>query len=114
MEVKKGDLQAWSIANWNQIPEADRKRCLDHLRQTLKRELSGPAVLGVWRRQAAAGIEIGSDSSWFHFGAGMAVRNILRQVLQDVDLPAVDGATNWDDCYIGAIHALATEPEVVA
>lgn len=47
----------------------------------------------------------------FHFSTGMAVRNVLRQVIKDCELPVViyekDGfeAQNWDDYY----HAVLDE-----
>lgn len=121
--LKAESLQEWSIANWGRVPEADRKRCLDHLRATLEGTLSGVGCLGRWRAQAGSTLNgkpvaIGSDDRWFHFGAGMAIRNILRQVMTDDHLPPIDYGLsslqlprNWDDYYIGVLHALATEPE---
>ena len=108
------DLQAWSIANWSRIPEADRKRCVDHLRPWLMATDDGVAELARWRRQVKKGRVIGEGDSWFHFGTGMAIRNRLRDVLKDDQLPSIGtGGTqgNWDDFYIGAIHALVTESE---
>ena len=106
------DVHAWSIENWNRLPDHDRAVCLDHLRSTIMR--GWPQHVDTWRAQAAQAVEIGSDDPRFHFGAGMAVRNILRQVLPDFKLPKIkqaDGtlAQNWDDFYHGALHALATE-----
>jgi hypothetical protein len=106
----------WSIENWNRLSEHDRAVCLDHLRSTMQ---GWPHIVERWRKQVAAGEEIGSDDVRFHFGGGMAVRNILRQVLPDYKLPKIkqsDGtlAQNWDDFYHGALHALATEGEINA
>jgi hypothetical protein len=44
------------------------------------------------------------------FGGGMQIRNRLRDVLTDDQLPPVDypegPMQNWDDFYTGAIDAL--------
>lgn len=113
------DLQAWSIANWQRIPAADRKRCLDRLRAWLGVAGDGPVALARWRAQVGSSINgkpvaIGSDDIGFHFGAGMAIRNCLREVMIDALLPQVEQPNgemgqNWDDFYLGAIHALVTE-----
>lgn len=116
------DIQAWSIENWKKIPEADRKRCLDHLRIYMGDVDGGRATLAKWRAQARSTVNgepvrIGSDDIRFHFGVGMAIRNVLRQVITDDRLPGPVNSgrglschRNWDDFYIGAIHALASEP----
>lgn len=114
------DLQAWSCENWSRVCEDDRRRGLDHLWTVIdSRYPGGPEALAKWRRQVAAGIDIGSDDPWFHHSAGMSVRNILRQVLTDDKLPGViyppqSGlpvaiVRNWDDFYIGALVALVKE-----
>jgi len=46
----------------------------------------------------------------FHFGTGMAIRNVLRGTLKDHELPPVDygdgnSYQNWDDYY----HAVLDE-----
>jgi hypothetical protein len=123
------DIQAWSIENWTRIPAADRKACLDHLRARILKAVDGPATLAHWRAQAASTlngkpVEVGSDVDGFHFGAGMVIRNILRDVMTDDKLPGVEYpasggekgnpahlARDWDDYYLGALHALATEPD---
>lgn len=109
------DTQAWSIGNWLMIPEADRRRCLEHLGTALRLAIDGPAMLGTWRRQVAAGRPIGSNDGWFHFGTGMVVRNWLRDVMIDDKLPPVrqpngEMGQNWDDFYQGALHALVWPP----
>jgi hypothetical protein len=46
----------------------------------------------------------------FHFSEGMAVRNLLRDVLRDEQLPPVEYPVgpmrNWDDYYMGALDEL--------
>lgn len=39
----------------------------------------------------------------FHFHGGMAVRNLLRKVIRDDELPS----GNWDDYYVQALEAAA-------
>lgn len=48
----------------------------------------------------------------FHFSTGMAVRNVLREVIKDDELPPVTydhydppvQAQNWDDYYVGVLN----------
>lgn len=107
-----GDLRAWCRANWDRVPEGQRKLCLEHLRTYVTDE-----YLDKWRAQRARGEEIGSDVTAFHFfGGGMQIRNVLREVLPDDQLPAVVGpdgnyppgevVRNWDDFYTGALEEL--------
>ena len=97
-----GEIESWSIENWKRLPEADRQRCLDHLRGWLPDDL-----LRVWRRQALEGKRIGSDRVRFHFDAGMQIRNRLRDVLPDEQLPRIEGGCgHWDDFYYGALDEL--------
>lgn len=113
----RGSLEVWSISNWNLIPPADRQRCLNHLGGVLRSKMDGPAVIATWARQVAAGVSIGSNDKMFHFGAGMQVRNILRGALGDLELPQIrqpngELGQNWDDFYLGALHALVQQPKV--
>jgi hypothetical protein len=51
---------------------------------------------------------ISSDDAFFHFGGGMAVRNICRERLPDRELSACGGlGASWDSCYIGVLAAIA-------
>ena len=49
----------------------------------------------------------------FHFGTGMAIRNVLREVIKDDELPGVhydEGEMhNWDDWYHGVLNELVTD-----
>jgi hypothetical protein len=59
----------------------------------------------------ARGIPIDSDPAFFHFGGGMAVRNLCRERLSDDELAACCGlGGDWDNCYIGVLAAIAATP----
>lgn len=117
-EISPGSLERWSIENWDLIDYRLRDQCLQALNKHI------PAVLqDHWADQHKRGVAIGSDSLAFHHGAGQNVRNILRAVLPDHQLPRVisgpDGKAfdqdqvpvtgNWDDFYLGALAALAAD-----
>ena len=79
-------LDTLSEGRWAQVPELIRRDVEQHAR----------------------GVCIGSDDSFFHFGGGMAVRNLCRERLSDDELAAccpVGG--DWDNCYIGVLAAIA-------
>lgn len=108
------DLDRWSIKNWNTIPEYQRKKCLDHLYNLMKDSHS----LKKWKDQAKRDMKIGSDDVMFHFHTGMFIRNTLRDVLLDSELPpirvfdrSIQSIGNWDDYYYGALDALVRLPE---
>ena len=57
------------------------------------------------------GIPISSDPAFFHFGGGMAIRNLCRERLSDDDLAACcPFSGGWDNCYIGVLAAIAATP----
>ncbi len=101
-----GDLAKWSKGNWDKVPDLIRQDCLRELRAHVT-----PELLARWKKEHAAGHEIGWGEPFFHFGAGMAVRNILRRQYLDEELPPVkqpagEMASNWDDYYMGALIEL--------
>lgn len=105
------ELQVRSIANFAKLPAVHRERCIKHLRRIFR---DSKEALHLWTVQVHKGKLIGSDDPRFHFDLGMQVRNSLRAVVYDLDLPPVeqpggDYASNWDDYYIGALHAAITE-----
>ena len=65
-----------------------------------------PQIEGVY---VATGHNVwGILNAFFHFGDGMAVRNLCRERLSDDELAAccpVGG--DWDNCYIGVLAAIA-------
>jgi hypothetical protein len=46
----------------------------------------------------------------FHFGGGMAVRNLCRERLNDRDVAACRLFGDWDRCYIGVLAGIAATP----
>lgn len=107
-EHPAGPAALASIERWQTVRRKVRRLAIGHLRDSMTK---WPEVFKRWQDQDSRGMELGSDDTNFHFMAGMAMRNILRQVVDDVLLPQVvqsDGepASNWDDFYYGAVHAL--------
>lgn len=105
--MNKVDLYKWSRENWNKIPELVRQDCINELRDKIPAD-----ILHLWKTDVKLGREIGATYLGFHFGLGMAVRNVLRNQLTDEELPPIkqlhlDGqpeARNWDDFYMGALQ----------
>lgn len=110
-----GQIELESITNWFSLPDQLRERAYQHLEKIIRRD--APETLQKWVKQLAAGQALGSDDIRFHFAAGMAIRNLLREVVKDDELPwskSVDAkghvcvdVGNWGDFYYGAIHELA-------
>jgi len=105
----RGELDEFCLRNWQKLPADKREACLAVLREKTPADM-----LANWRAQYAAGFSIGSDDAFFHMGVGMQVRNALRAVLKDDELPEVaypDGERhrNWDDFYFGALQELASQ-----
>jgi hypothetical protein len=68
-------------------------------------------ILAKLRDLHARGVHISFDPAFFHFGGGMAVRNLCRQRLSDNELAACCGlGGDWDNCYIGVLAAIAATP----
>jgi len=92
-------LQQVSTDNWNKIPKEKRDLCLNHLRTTIP-ETTMAELKKYW------------DAAGFHFAGGMWIRNKLREVMADDELPGIfykdAGAEmhNWDDFYMGALEEL--------
>ena len=84
-------------AAFDQLPEIHRRACVRRLH-----EAASPTTLAEWVDQYQRGVSIGCTDGRFHIGVGMAVRNVLREVLPDDRLP--NG--HWDDYYRGALYAL--------
>jgi hypothetical protein len=90
---------------WAQVPELIRKDVEQHVMANLPTEL-----MAKLRDLHARGVCIGSDDSFFHFGGGMAVRNLCREQLTDDQLGAYGIGCNWDACYVGVLAAIAASP----
>jgi hypothetical protein len=89
------ELEELSDANWLSIPEAQRSLCKAHLLEEVPAE--------AWVELKEHGFD-----PIFHFRGGMAVRNCLRDVLLDKDLPR---DKNWDDYYMGCLREILREME---
>lgn len=95
------ELMKLSRENWLKIPEDKRKACLDHLRGWIPLD-----VIVHWKEHGIGHFMVkGKDcrDPMFHLGGGMQVRNRLRDIVKDEDLP---GDKNWDDYYMGALEEL--------
>ena len=109
----RGDLEVWCRENWNRVPEEQRLMCLRHLSVQIPAE-----VLEKFQTQHSRGERIAGDVLGFHFGGGMLVRNTLREVLPDGNLPTIkqqngELAQNWDDFYTGALEELCEKGSVL-
>lgn len=109
LPLPRNSLDEFYKQNWALVSKEGREACLAKLRK-----MTPPEMLEKWKEQLARGERIGSDSLEFHFGIGMQIRNTLRSVLVDDELPDVeyeDGSRhrNWDDFYMGALEELASE-----
>ena len=67
-----------SKERWAEVPEPIRKEVDQHVRARLPAE-----VLAKLHDLHTRGIPISSDSAFFHFGGGLAVRNLCRERLSD-------------------------------
>ena len=92
-----------SKKRWTEVPNSIRKEVEQHVLAHLPADL-----LAKLRDLHACGIPISSDGAFFHFGGGMAVRNLCRERLSDDGLAAYRPfGGNWDNCYIGVLAAIA-------
>jgi hypothetical protein len=95
-----------SKERWAEVPEPIRKVVEQHVRGRLPAE-----VLAKLHDLHARGIPISSDSTFFHFGGGLVVRNLCRERLSDHELAShCPFGGDWDDCYIGVLAAIAALP----
>jgi hypothetical protein len=108
--MTKDELKKWCRDNWNKIDENRRQLCINHLKAKIPAE-----VIAAWKTS-------GYDHQGFHLFGGMAVRNILRDIIKDDQLPPVryetEGsitmAQNWDDYYTGALDQLLEETDATS
>jgi hypothetical protein len=91
---------------WSEVPQPIRKIVEQHVAGRLPAK-----TLAKFRDLHARGISISFDPAFFHFGGGMAVRNLCRERLSDNELAACCGlGGDWDNCYIGVLAAIAATP----
>jgi hypothetical protein len=74
------DPDSFSEKLWAKVPELIRKDVEQHVAAKLPAD-----VLAKLRDLHARGIPIGSDPAFFHFGGGMAIRNLCGDRLSDED-----------------------------
>jgi hypothetical protein len=98
------DLDLFDRKRWAEVPEPIRKIVEQHVATRLPAD-----VLAKLRDLHARGIPVGSDPAFFHFGGGLAVRNLCRERLSDDEL-AAGCLGDWDMCYIGVLAAIAATP----
>ncbi len=97
------DPNSWSKKRWTQVPNSIRKDVEQHVLAHLPADL-----LARLRDLHARGLPISFDNAFFHFGGGMAVRNLCRERLSDDKLAACCPlGGDWDNCYIGVLAAIA-------
>lgn len=96
------ELKKKCRANWDAIDQARRQLCINHLKATIPAD-----VIKSWKEKGFA--------PGFHMFGGMAVRNVLRDIIHDEDLPGIPYedtvglVKNWDDYYTGALDQLLEE-----
>src|SRR4051812_28213586 len=92
------DPDLMAIERWSEVPQPIRKIVEQHVATRLPAK-----ILAKLRDLHARGARISSDPAFFHFGGGMAVRNLCRERLNDRDLAACCPFGDWDRCYIGVL-----------
>ena len=100
------DRDLMDMKLWSEVAAPIRKIVEQHVAARLPAK-----ILAKLRDLHARGIPIDSDPAFFHFGGGMAVRNLCRERLSDDELAACCGlGGDWDNCYIGVLAAIAATP----
>ena len=95
----------WYDNRWAALTAEQRELIVTFLRIELK-----PSMLDKTRELHAEDPE--DWASVYHFTTGMGVRNLLRRVLPDNELPLAPypngtAHSNWDDYYVQALEAAA-------
>ena len=94
------------MKQWSEVPQPIRKIVEQHVAARLPAK-----ILAKLRDLHSRGMPISSDGAFFHFGGGLAVRNLCRQRLGDRELAAYRPfGGDWDSCYIGVLAAIAATP----
>lgn len=99
--TKDKSLSEWSCDNFKCLPPLIQRDCIGLLKDKIPPEI-------VKELKGKSGEEI-FDIPFFHFSWGMGIRNLLREIFLDEELPEIDGARNWDDYYMGALLAALEE-----
>jgi hypothetical protein len=99
------DPDLFDKKRWAEVPQPIHKIVEQHVAAHLPAE-----TLAQLRDLHARGIPVSSDPAFFHFGGGMAVRNLCREGLSDNELAACCLFGDWDMCYIGVLAGVAAAP----
>jgi hypothetical protein len=75
ISTKAFDPDSWSVELWAEVPQPVRKIVEQHVAAHLPAK-----TLAKLRYLHARKIPTGSDGAFFHFGGGMVVRNLCRQL----------------------------------
>jgi hypothetical protein len=110
----------WYDARWAAVPEELKEKIVAHLREKLDAgtfDFIRESITAYGRHEW---IHKAGDRFSLHFGWGMAIRNLLREVVKDSELPeapydwlVIEGSDvppatkNWDDYYVQALEAAA-------
>lgn len=88
---------------WLELPADVRDRCIVHLKKNLDKDTLANIDKKIkedphewWAKPET----IKNIPHSFHFYQGMKIRNLLRDIVLDKELPT----GNWDDYYIQAIE----------
>jgi hypothetical protein len=94
------------MKQWSEVPQPIRKIVEQHVAARLPAK-----ILAKLRDLHSRGMPISYDDAFFHFGGGMAIRNLCRQRLGDRELAAYcPFGGDWDTCYIGVLAGIAAAP----
>ena len=92
-------MSEWQEEAWNTLPIEMRRTAVIHLRE----EYSVAFFEEVWVAVTEYGLGEWMPAGW-HGTQGMTVRNVLRDVIGDLELPEPH---NWDDFYVPVVEAAA-------
>lgn len=100
-------LNDWHEIAWAKLPYGMRRLAVSKLHDRLPLAFFDD----VYRLAHEHGLGEWQPPGW-HFGQGMAVRNVLREAIQDDELPPFpeyygDDVRNWDDYYVQCVEAAA-------
>jgi hypothetical protein len=98
------DPDSFSKKRWAKAPEAFRKRVEQYVEDRLPAE-----ILAKLRDLHTRGAAVSSDPAFFHFGGGLAVRNLCRDAVSDPEMSANGLWGEWDDYYVGVLVAIAAK-----
>lgn len=88
------------------LPDPLRRNAVIYLRANLHHETLYE-VYELWKKNPEDWIH----KAYAHHGFGTAIRNILREIIKDSELPPVDydgePMKNWDDWYIKVLEEAA-------